>query len=135
MSTQLNTTIQKSTRIAQLFIGWNIGFFIAALLLQDSIASDTVGAVLFRGGFYAVGGLILLFCLRQMSQGKRSGLIRLRIITILAPLGVVAFILFTPHLPVWFDVGQVGSALMLASIATFILRPDVKLQFPKTPKA
>src|SRR6476659_9708981 len=110
MTVQLENTIRKARAIATVFIAWNIAFFITALILKSTVASDTVGTLLFRAGFYAIAGFILLFLLKQMSQGKRGGWLRLSIITVLAPLGVVAFIVFTPHLPVWFDIGQVGSA-------------------------
>jgi hypothetical protein len=49
--------------------------------------------------------------LRQMRRGRRSGWLRLAVITILAPMGIVAFLVFQPDLPVWFVVGQVGSGL------------------------
>lgn len=124
--------ITASNRISQVFIIWNIAFFALSFLLKQTIADDAVGSVFLRGGFYAIGGLILLFLLRQMRQGKRSGWLRLSIISVLAPLGVVAFVAFTPHLPLWFDAGQAGSAIMLVAIAYNILRKPVRRSFAKT---
>lgn len=124
--------ITKSTRIAQGFIIWNALFFVASLALKHTIASDAAPAVLLRGGVYALGGFILLLLLRQMGQGKRSGWLRLSIISVLAPLGVVAFVAFTPHLPLWFDAGQAGSAVMLVAIAAIILQKAVRMSFAKT---
>jgi len=131
MNQQLQTPISNAMRISKVFIAWNVAFFIVALLLKNSIADDAVGSVFLRGGLYALGGLIPVYLLRQMARGKRSAWIRLSIISVLAPLGVVAFIIFTPHLPVWFDAGQVGSGLMLASIAAIILRKPVRASFAK----
>lgn len=135
MTTQLNDTLHKANFAAKLFIIWNVIFFLISLMLKSSIASDAVDSVLLRGGVYAIGGFILVFLLRQMSQVKRSGWLRLSIITVLAPLGVIAFIAFTPHLPLWFDAGQIGSALILAYIAVLILKQDVRSQFPRANKS
>ena len=66
-----------------------------------------------------------------MRQGRRGSWLRLGFISTLAPLGVIAVIAFTPDLPLWFDVAQVGSGLILAGIASTILRKDVRRQFPK----
>ena len=129
---ELNQSINKAMLISKAFIAWNIAFFITSLILKNTIADDAVGSVLLRGGFYAIAGLILVYLLRQMAQGKRSAWLRLAVISILAPLGTAAFITFTPHLPMWFDAGQVGSALMLLVIASVIWRQDVRKHFPKT---
>ncbi len=123
--------ISKMKRISLLFILWNIIFFIISLIVRSSIASDAVDSVFLRGGFYAVGGLILIYLLNDMNQGKRSGWLRLSIISVLAPLGVVAFIAFTPHLPLWFDAGQIGSGLMCIALASILLRKDVRSHFSK----
>ena len=134
MSEHANNTISKAKKITNLFIAWNVAFFVVALCLRNSMDHDTSGVVLLRGGVWAVGGLILVYLLRQMSQGKRSGWFRLSIISVLAPLGAIAFIVFTPHLPVWFDVAQAGGALMLFAIATLVLSKETRAQFPKVPK-
>ncbi len=126
--------INKSNLIAKGFIAWNILFFILSLIMRDSMDSEVAFAVLLRGGVYALGGLILLYLLHQMAQGKRSGWLRLSIICVLAPLGVVAFIAFTPGLPLWFDTGQIGSAIMLAAVAGLIVHKDVRREFPKNKK-
>jgi hypothetical protein len=131
----LTSSINKSLLISKLFIAWNLVFFALAFILRSSIAADAVGSVFLRGGFYAVGGGILVYLLKQMTQGKRSGWFRLSIIAVLAPIGVAAFIAFTPHLPMWFMVGQVGSGLMLAAIAVLILQKNVKQHFPKVAKS
>ncbi len=125
--------INRMKRISRLFILWNLLFFTVSLLVRHSIASDVVGSVFLRGGFYAAGGLILLYLLNDMAKGKRSGWLRLSIISVLAPLGVVAFIVFTPHLPIWFDIGQIGSGLLCIAIASIVLQKDVRSQFPKQP--
>jgi len=135
MNTKLNNTIRTCQTIASIFIAWNVVFFIIALIMKNHVAADTQGVLLFRGGFYAIGGVILHILLRSMLQGKRGGWLRQAIITVLAPLGVIAFIAFTPHLPLWFDIGQIGSALLLAAIAAMIYKKDVRQAFPKKPKA
>jgi len=134
MSEHLHNTIGKAKKVAGLFIAWNVAFFIAALFLKHTMQGDTGDVVLARGGVWAVGGLILLFLLSQMSRGKRSGWLRLSIISVLAPIGAVAFVVFTPHLPLWFDVAQAGGAVMLCTIAVLVLNKETRKQFPKVPK-
>lgn len=131
MSEHLHNTIGKAKKITGLFIAWNVVFFIAALLLQSTMDSDTGGVVLVRGGVWAVGGVILLYLLRQMAKGKRSGWVRLSVISVLAPIGAVAFVVFTPNLPLWFDIAQAGGALMLTTIAFLVLSKETRAHFPK----
>lgn len=128
----LQVTIGTAARIAKLFIAWNVGVFIVAVLLRNSIAHDAVAAVFIRGAVYAVGGGILLYLLSQMSHHVRSGWVRLRIITALAPLGVIAFVLLTPDLPVWFSGAQVVSACLLAGIAFLIRGSALRVHFPRS---
>lgn len=135
MSEHLHNTISKARKIAGLFILWNIVFFIVALLVKNTIEGDTADIVLVRGGVWAVGGVVLLYLLRQMSNGKRSGWLRLAIISVLAPVGAVAFIVFTPNLPLWFDIAQAGGAIMLVAIAVLVLSRETRAHFPKTPKS
>jgi hypothetical protein len=131
MSEHLHNTVSKAKKVAKLFIVWNIIFFLVALFIKGSMESDTADVVLLRGGVWAVGGLVLLYLLGQMSKGKRSGWVRLSVISILAPLGALAFVLFTPGLPVWFDMAQLGGAIMLATIAVLILNKETRSYFPK----
>lgn len=131
MSEHLHNTIGKAKKITGLFIAWNVVFFIAALLLQSTMDGDTGGVVLVRGGVWAVGGVILLYLLRQMAKGKRSGWVRLSVISVLAPIGAVAFVVFTPNLPLWFDIAQAGGALMLTTIAFLVLSKETRAHFPK----
>ncbi len=135
MSEHVNKSTGQAKKVAGLFIIWNIIAFVTALLLQHTVDEDTAGTILIRGGVWAVGGLVLLYLLGQMSKGKRSGWLRLSVISILAPLGAVAFIIFTPHLPLWFSVAQAGGAILLVVIAVLVLNKNVRTQFPKQPKA
>jgi len=135
MSEHLHNTISKAKKLSGLFIIWSIVFFIVALLLQHTVDDDTAGTMLIRSGFWAVGGFILLYLLKQMKDRKRSGWLRLSVISVLAPIGAVAFIVFTPHLPLWFDVAQIGGAIILAIIAVLVLSKETRVHFPKTPKA
>jgi hypothetical protein len=135
MSEHLTNTVSKARKVTRLFIVWNVVFFLAALLLKGTMDGDTGDVVLVRGGVWAVGGLLLLYFLNQMSKGKRSAWTRLSIISVLAPLGAIAFIMFTPNLPLWFDIAQAGGAVMLVVIAVLILSRKTREHFPKVPKA
>lgn len=131
MSEHVHNTIAKAKKVAWLFIAWNVIFFVISLFLKGSLDTDAADAVLLRGGVWAVGGLILLYLLRQMKEGKRSSWLRLAFICVLAPLGAIAFVAFTPNLPLWFDVAQIGGAVMLAAMALFVLTKQTRAHFSK----
>ena len=130
---QLETSISRATFLAKAFIAWNVVFLAisVAAAAAGSIADDAVVAVLVRATFFAAAGMIPIYLLRQMRLGRRSGWFRLGLISVLAPIGIVVFIVFQPDLPVWFVVGQLGSGLMLLGIASIVLRKDVRREFPK----
>ncbi|HET6747440.1 MAG TPA: hypothetical protein VFH06_05025 [Candidatus Saccharimonadales bacterium] len=135
MSEHLHNTIGKAKKVAGLFIAWNVIFFLAALIMRGAMIGDTADVVLVRGGIWVIGGLVLLYLLKQMSKGKRSSWVRLSVISVLAPLGAVAFIVFTPNLPLWFDIAQAGGAIMLAAIAFLVLDKQTRAHFPKVPRS
>lgn len=132
MNTQVNSAIKKSMILSKIFIGWNIVFFGLSLLLISTMSHEAMFSVLIRGGIYAIGGVILVYLLQQMKRGKRSGWLRLSVISVLAPIGVVTFIVFTPGLPLWFDAEHLASGIMLVLIAMTVLRKDVRKRFNKS---
>ncbi len=135
MSEHLQNTTDKANKVVRLFIAWNIIFFLLALALKGTMDGDTGDVVLVRGGVWAAGGFLLLYFLNQMSKGQRSAWTRLRIISVLAPIGAIAFVAFTPSLPLWFVLAQSGGAVMLVVIAVLVFNKKTREHFPKAPKA
>ena len=131
---QLASSINRATLLAKAFIAWNLVFFAVSIAAEGSIADDAVGPVLIRQGFFAVAGLLLVYLLAGMRRGRRGSWLRLGFVSTIAPLGVIAFLVLTPDLPLWFDLAQIGSGLMLVGIAVMILRSDVRQEFAKVPK-
>ena len=119
--------------LAKAFIAWNVVFLAisATAAAAGGIADDAVVAVLVRATFFAAAGLIPVYLLRRMKLGRRSGWFRLGLVTTLAPIGIIVFLVFQPDLPWWFVVGQLGSGLLLLGIASIVLRKEVREQFPK----
>ena len=117
--------------LAKAFIAWNVVFLAISVAAVGTIADDAVVAVLVRATFFAAAGLIPVYLLRQMKLGRRSGWFRLGLVTTLAPIGIIVFLVFQPDLPWWFVVGQLGSGLLLLGIASIVLRKEVREQFPK----
>ncbi len=117
--------------LAKAFIAWNVVFLSISVAAVGTIADDAVVAVLVRATFFAAAGLIPVYLLRQMKLGRRSGWFRLGLVTTLAPIGIIVFLVFQPDLPWWFVVGQLGSGLLLLGIASIVLRKEVREQFPK----
>jgi hypothetical protein len=131
MNPPLETTLRHVMLLAKAFTAWNVVFFAISLAAVGTIADDAVVAVLLRGAVFAAAGLLLVHLVGKMREGRRSSWLRLSFISVLAPLGIAAFVVFSPDLPLWFVAGQLGSALLLVGIASRILPQEVRGQFPK----
>jgi hypothetical protein len=134
--TTVNPLLEAATTramwLARAFVVWNAVFLVVSLVELGSIADDAVVPVLLRGVVFTAAGLYLVHLVRRMRQGRRSGWFRLTLISVLAPLGVFVFIVFSPDLPLWFVAGQLGSALMLVGIAATNLQKHVRAAYPRT---
>jgi hypothetical protein len=131
VSRRLEAATTRVRRLSKVFIAWNAVFFVISLAAVPSIADDAVVPVLLRGAVFTGAGFFLVLLARRMRQGQRSGWFRLTLISVLAPMGVTAFIVFSADLPLWFVAGQLGSAMMLVGIAAANLQKDVRKAFPK----
>jgi hypothetical protein len=107
---------------------------VAAALLHDR--PGLVNWVVWvRGGAVALASLWLLSLVRQAGGGKRSAYVRIRLISLLAPIGALA-ILVAPDsgYPMWMKVDQGVIGLLLAGVAVVANQAAVRKAFAKPGK-
>jgi hypothetical protein len=88
-----------------------------------------------RGGAVAAASVWLLSLAGQASRGKRSAYLRIRYISMIAPIGILV-ILVAPDsgYPLWMKVDQSLIGLLLAGVAVMANQTAVRAAFPKPRK-
>ncbi len=114
--------------------------FLAVLVV--SVATLGVAAVIggnwvvwVRGVAVAVASAWLVALAGQAARGKRSAYLRIRFISVAAPVGV-ALILLAPDsgYPGWMKVEQGAVGVLIAAVALIVNRRAVREAFPKRGK-
>jgi hypothetical protein len=132
-----NNVVSTLTQIKRIFIGM-LGVSVLALLvaavLRDN--ADLVNWVVWlRGGAVALASLWLISLAGQALRGKRPAFVRIRFISILAPLGIAAILLAPDSgYPLWMKAEQGLVGLLLVGVAILVNRPAVRAAFPKAGK-
>jgi hypothetical protein len=107
---------------------------VAAAVLQMA-GSDLVNWVVWiRSAFYALGGVWLVALVRRARRrADRSAFVRIRIISILAPLGIAALVVSPDSgYPVWMKIEQACFGILLLPVAFGLLRPSVGRAFSRS---
>jgi len=107
------------------------GLAIAAVLtLVDPI--DVTWVVWLRGGVVAVASFILMAVTGAAARGSRGAYVRLRWISILAPIGIVV-ILMAPDAgyPLWMKVEQAIVGVLILTMAIQLNSRAVRNAFPR----
>ena len=104
---------------------------LAAFVLQRVHPELVNWVVWLRAAAYTVGGLWLLALVRSARQtASRSALLRMRVICMLAPLGIAALVISPDSgYPAWMKVEQAVFGLILVPLAVALLRPSVARDF------
>ncbi|MCK2212309.1 hypothetical protein MF672_000630 [Actinomadura sp. ATCC 31491] len=114
--------------------------FLAVLVL--SIATLAVAAVVggtwvvwLRGGAVAVAAAWLVALAGQAARGRRPAYVRIRFVSLAAPVGVV-IILLAPDsgYPGWMKAEQAVVGVLVAAVAFLVNRRSVREAFPKRGK-
>ncbi|MFG6195311.1 hypothetical protein [Nonomuraea sp. JJY05] len=114
--------------------------FVAVLVI--SVATLGVAALIggnwvvwLRGAAVALAAVWLVALAGQAARGKRSAYVRIRFVTIAAPLGIV-LILLAPDsgYPVWMKAEQAVVGVLVAAVALLVNRRAVRQAFPKRGK-
>jgi hypothetical protein len=116
------------------FLILNIAFAVAVLFVKDSIDTELHNSLLVRGVIFIFVSMLLLFFHRRMTSGKRNAWMRLRIMSIIAPISIIIFLVATPGLTWWVDALQAIGALIYIVIAVLINQEHMHSHFPKTKK-
>ncbi|MGV9383067.1 hypothetical protein ACWDRB_45130 [Nonomuraea sp. NPDC003707] len=114
--------------------------FVAVLVI--SVATLGVAALIggnwvvwLRGAAVAVAAVWLVALAGQSSRGKRSAYVRIRFVSIAAPIGIV-LILVAPDsgYPGWMKAEQAVVGVLVAAVALLVNRRAVRQAFPKRGK-
>ncbi|MDX3101823.1 hypothetical protein [Nonomuraea angiospora] len=114
--------------------------FVAVLVI--SVATLGVAALIggnwvvwLRGAAVAVAAVWLVTLAGQAARGKRSAYVRIRFVTIAAPIGIV-LILVAPDsgYPGWMKAEQALVGVLVAAVALLVNRRAVRQAFPKRGK-
>ncbi|NUW46664.1 hypothetical protein [Nonomuraea rhodomycinica] len=114
--------------------------FVAMLVL--SIATLGVAAVVggtwvvwLRGAAVAGAAAWLIALAGQAGRGRRAAYVRIRFVTIAAPIGIVLLIVAPDSgYPGWMKAEQAVVGVLAAAVALLVNRPAVRQAFPKAGK-
>jgi hypothetical protein len=82
-------------------------------------------------GMFA-SAIVTYWLTTQAAQGKRWAHIRVRLISVIVPIAVIALDSIPGALPLWFIVLQVAGALAFLPAAFIMNRPSMRAAAPKT---
>jgi hypothetical protein len=94
---------------------------------------DVTWVVWLRGSVVAVAGFVLMAVTAAAARGSRAAYVRLRWISILAPIGVIAIVLAPDAgYPLWMKIEQVVIGVLIALIAVQLNRSSVRRAFSRS---
>ncbi|MFF0579773.1 hypothetical protein [Streptosporangium saharense] len=121
---------------------WNLVRTLFVSVLVISVATLGVAAVVggnwvvwLRGAAVAAASVWLVTLAGQAARGRRSAYVRIRFVTIAAPVGI-ALIILAPDsgYPGWMKVEQGVIGVLVAAVAIAVNRRAVREAFPKRGK-
>lgn len=121
---------------------WNLVRTLFVAVLVISVATLGVAAVVggnwvvwLRGAAVAAASVWLVALAGQAARGRRSAYVRIRFVTIAAPVGIVLIILAPDSgYPGWMKVEQGVVGVLVAAVAIAVNRRAVREAFPKRGK-
>ncbi|WP_405394107.1 hypothetical protein [Microbispora hainanensis] len=123
-------------------LGWPAVRTLFVAVLVISIAALGVAAVIggdwvvwLRGAAVAAASVWLVALTGQAARGKRTAYVRIRFVSIAAPIGIV-LILLAPDsgYPVWMKAEQGVVGVLVAAVALIVNRRTVREAYPKDGK-
>ncbi|MEU7692743.1 hypothetical protein [Microbispora hainanensis] len=123
-------------------LGWPAVRTLFVAVLVISIATLGVAAVIggdwvvwLRGAAVAAASVWLVALTGQAARGKRTAYVRIRFVSIAAPIGIV-LILLAPDsgYPVWMKAEQGVVGVLVAAVALIVNRRTVREAYPKDGK-
>ncbi|NJP23128.1 hypothetical protein OHB01_36500 [Microbispora hainanensis] len=123
-------------------LGWPAVRTLFVAVLVISIATLGVAAVIggdwvvwLRGAAVAAASVWLVALTGQAARGKRTAYVRIRYVSIAAPIGIV-LILLAPDsgYPVWMKAEQGVVGVLVAAVALIVNRRTVREAYPKDGK-
>lgn len=113
------TVIGRSKAVNALiacYLGSGVAGLVIAFLFRGD-AQIVNSSVWIRNSAIAVSAVILYLVARRAFEGSRAAWVRLRVISIVIPLVVVALVVLPDGFPVWMKIQQVAAGVSVALIA------------------
>jgi len=114
---------QRSLRSAKLLVGGYLGIsaltLVAIIVLRDNSAVVTA-AVWVRGTIVVASALLTALFAAQMARGSRGGYLRLRIVSAVMLVAIVAIIALTDPFPLWMKIEPGVCGLVLLGVVLII---------------
>ncbi|KAB2390470.1 hypothetical protein [Actinomadura montaniterrae] len=130
--------VMRYARIVFGIIAVGSAVTVAAAAVLQQVDPDQVNWVVWvRAGFYTVGGLWLLAVVRDARQkAARTAFTRLRVICVLAPLGIAALVIAPDSgYPLWMRIEQACFGILMAPLAVALFKPSVAADFRRARQA
>ncbi|MGH7918878.1 MAG: hypothetical protein ACREQM_02905 [Candidatus Dormibacteraceae bacterium] len=112
------------------YFGLGVVGLAIAFLFRDHAQLVNSAVWIRNGAMIASAGLLYLF-VERAARGQRRAFLRVRIVSILVPLIIVALVVLPDPFPVWMKVQQALCALDVGGIAILANRPSVRLRFAR----
>lgn len=110
----------------------SIAGLVITTVLSIADPEEVTWVVWLRGSVVAVAGFVLMAVTAAAARGSRPAYVRLRWISILAPLGVIAIVLAPDAgYPLWMKIEQGTIGVLIALIAVQLNRPSVRAAFAR----
>ena len=114
---------QQALRNVKLLVGGYLGIsaltLVATILLRDNSAVVTP-AVWVRGTIVVASALLTTLFAAQMARGSRGGYLRLRIVSAVMLVAIVAIIALPDPFPLWLKIEQGVCGLLLLGVVVII---------------
>jgi len=114
---------QRALRSAKLLVGGylviSVLTLVAIIVLRDNSAVVTP-AVWIRGTIVAASALLTTLLAAMMARGSRGGYLRLRIVTAVMLVAIVAIIALPDPFPLWLKIEQGVCGLLLLGVVVII---------------
>lgn len=128
---KVDSAFRRINQLIVAFLAINIVFAAVTFLLKNSFTTQGYTVLSSRAVIFIVISLLLLFFHRQMVSGKRWAWVRLRVVSIAAPIGILVFLFTTQGVPFWADALQCIGALIYGLIAFFVNQEHMHTHFSK----
>lgn len=125
--TRFGSLCRLANRLLVGFLVMSVLLAAVTFVLRDHVPGAAWGRVV---GLLVASPLYLLFA-NRMAAGRRWAYVRLRLLSVLGTVGIVALVSVPGPYPVWMRVEQGAQGVVLLALAVVLAQPAVKARFAR----